>query len=178
MWVFRYARFVRVWQGGKRSSARSRPSQSYGSQKLAAKSQPNTPKPQKLRMFFGCCRRIGSVLLLLITTPILIVQVAVIVVVVVVVMFITISLPRTFDKLTRAYRVASSNGKADSPSKITRGGEVRQAGYQRQISAARYGESTRSDDLRRRLNELRSVRTGDPAHRPRKHGGQYGKHKQ
>lgn len=175
MWVFRYARFVRVGQGGKRSSARSHSRQSYGSQKLAAKWQPKSPKPQKLRKFFDCCRRIGSVLLLLITTPILITQVAVIVVVVVVVMFITISLPRTFDELARAYRVATSNGKADSPSKLTRGGEVRQAGYDKMISATRESASTRSDDLRRRLNELRSMRTGNPANRPQHLGGQYGK---
>lgn len=175
MWVFRYARFVRVWQGGKRSSARSQSRQSYGSQKLAARWQPKSPKPQKLRKFVERCRRIGSVLLLLITTPILFVQLGFIVLAVVVVVIITISLPRTFGELARAYRVATSNGKADRPSKHTRGGEVRQAGYDKMISATRFGASTRSDDLRRRLNELRSVGTGHPAHRPRNVGGQYGK---
>ena len=60
-------------------------------------------------------------------------------------------------------------------SRLIRGGEVRQAGYQEKISAARYGASTRSDDLRRRLNELRSMRTGNPANRPQQLGGQYGK---
>ena len=175
MWIFRYARFVRVWQGGKRSSARSHSRQSYGSQKLAARWQPKSPKPQKLRKFVERCRQLGSVLLLLITTPILIAQVAVIGVVVVVVVFIAISLPRTFGELARAVRAATSNGKADSPSKHTRGGEVRQAGYDKKISATRESASTRSDDLRRRLNELRSVRTGHPAHRPQKLGGQYGK---
>ncbi len=177
MWVFRYARFVRVWQGGKRKSARSQSRQTYGRQKLAARWQPKSPKPQRPRKFVERCRRIGSVLLLLITTPILIAQVAVIVVVVVVVVIITISLPRTFGELARAYRVATSNGKADRPSKHTRGGEVRQAGYHKKISATRYGASTRSGDLRRRLNELRSMRTWNPAHRPQNLGSQYGKHK-
>lgn len=175
MWVFRYARFVRVWQGGKRTSARSQSRQSYGRQKLAARWQPKSPKPQRPRKFVERCRRIGSVLLLLITTPILIAQVAVIVVVVVVLVIITISLPRTFGELARAYRVATSNGKADRPFKHTRGGEVRQAGLQKTISETRHGGSMRSDDLGRRLNERRSVRTGHPAHRPRINGGQYGK---
>lgn len=60
-------------------------------------------------------------------------------------------------------------------SRQLRGGEVRQAGFLTTISTARHGEPARSGDLRRRLNELRSVGTGHPAHRPRKHGGQYGK---
>ena len=97
-------------------------------------------------------------------------------VVLLVVLFVAISLPRAIDIFTRAYREASSTGKADKHSKLARGGEVRQAGYQEKISATRYGASTRSDDLRRRLNELRSMRTGNPAHRPQNLGSQYGKH--
>ena len=96
-------------------------------------------------------------------------------VVLLVVLFMAISLPRAIDMFTRAYREASSTGKADKHSKLARGGEVRQAGYQEKISATRYGASTRSDDLRRRLNELRSMRTGNPANRPQHLGGQYGK---
>lgn len=103
------------------------------------------------------------------------VQLVVMGVVLLVVLFWAISLPRAIAMFTRAYREASSTGKADKHSKLARGGEVRQAGYQEKISAARYGASTRSDDLRRRLNELRSMRTGNPAHRPQHLGGQYGK---
>ena len=94
-----------------------------------------------------------------------------------VVLFMAISLPRAIGEFARAYRAASSSGKADSPSRLVKGGEVRQAGYHKKISATRYGASTRSDDLRRRLNELRSMRTGNPAHRPQQLGGQYGRHK-
>ena len=140
MWIFRYARFIRVNQGGKRWSAR-------------------------------------SLLLLPIVIPILIAQVVVIGFVVIVLLFITISIPRTFGEIARAFRAASSSGKADSPSKFVKGGEVRQTGYHKKISATRYGASTRSDDLRRRLNELRSMRTGNPAHRLQHLGSQYGKHK-
>ena len=105
------------------------------------------------------------------------VQLVVMGAVLLIVLFWAVSLPRAIAMFTRAYREASSNGKADKHSKLARGGEVRQAGYQEKISATRYGASTRSDDLRRRLNELRSMRTGNPAHRPQHLGGQYGRQK-
>ena len=105
------------------------------------------------------------------------VQMLLVGVVLLVVLFMAISLPRAVALFSRAYREASSTGKAGKNSKLARGGEVRQAGYQEKISATRYGASTRSDDLRRRLNELRSMRTGNPAHRPQHLGGQYGRHK-
>ena len=75
--------------------------------------------------------------------------------------------------LWHAIRKASISDKEHS--RQNRGGEVRQAGFQQTISKARRGEPARSDDLNRRLNELRSVRTGHPAHRPQHLGGQYGK---
>ena len=138
MWIFRYARFVRLRNGGKRLSVRSLPR-------------------------------------LLILGPILAVQVVLIGMVIVILSFIVTSLPRSLGMFARAYRATSLSDKTESPSQNLRGGEVRQAGYQGKISETRHGASTRSDDLRRRLNELRSVRTGHPAHRPQKRGGQYGK---
>lgn len=103
------------------------------------------------------------------------VQLVLVGVVLIVMLFMAVSLPRAVALFARAYREASSTGKADKHSKLARGGEVRQAGFQKTISATRSGAPMRSDDLRRRLNELRSVRTGHPAHRPQHLGGQYGK---
>ena len=115
-------------------------------------------------------------LMRLLVLPVQVMQFIVIVFVLIAVSFIPLRLYWVAGCLWHAIRKAAVSDTGHS--RQIRGGEVRQAGYQRQISATRVGESTRSDDLRRRLNELRSVRTGNPAHRPRKHGGQYGKHKQ
>lgn len=55
-----------------------------------------------------------------------------------------------------------------------KGGEFRQAGYQQRGSLIRPGGSLNSDDLRRRLNELRSTDPGGPGRRAPNRGGQHG----
>lgn len=115
----------------------------------------------------------ARVLLVLFLKPIQAMQIVVGFLVLVAVTFIAVRLYWTAGCLWHAFRKASISGIGDS--RRIKGGEVRQAGYDKMISATRESASTRSDDIRRRLNELRSVRTGHPAHRPQKRGGQYGK---
>lgn len=140
MWIFRYARFLRADQFGKK-----------------------WPKWAR-------------VLIWLLVLPVQAAQLVVIVFVLCAVAFIPLRIFWMAGCLWHAIRKASISDKEHT--RQIRGGEVRQAGFLTMISKARHREPTRSDDLRRRLNELRSMRTGNPAHRPRKHGGQYGKLKQ
>lgn len=140
MWIFRYAKFLRADQFGKK--------------------WPNWARA----------------LIWLLLKPVQAAQLVVIFFVLCAVAFIPLRIFWMAGCLWHAIRKAAISDKEHS--RPLRGGEVRQAGFLTTISKTRNGESTRSGDLRRRLNELRLVGTGQPARRPRKHGGQYGKRKQ
>ncbi len=116
-----------------------------------------------------------SVLLLPITVPILITQVTLIGIVLAVLFYIAVNLSDAFDLIGRAVADAQSSDEVDEPFLFVKGGEFRQAGDQRRGSTARLAEPKSGDDLRHRLDELRSTRTGIPARRSRNLGGQYGK---
>lgn len=118
---------------------------------------------------------VRSNLLLPILLPIIVMKWMLLGIIAAIIFSIAAAMPRALDEVAQEVRAAKSGAATGKPFKLVNGGEVRQAGYDRKISATRFGASTRSDDLRRRLNELRSVGTGHPAHRPRINGGQYGK---
>ncbi len=82
--------------------------------------------------------------------------------VLVAVAFIALRLFWSAGGLWHAFRKASISDTGHS--RRIKGGEVRHTGFQKTISTTRHGESARSGDLRRRLNELRSMRTGAMNH--------------
>jgi hypothetical protein len=114
-------------------------------------------------------------LIRLLLIPVQVAQFVVFVFVLVAVAFVPLRLFWTAGCLWHAFRKALISDNARS--RQIQGGEVRQTGFLQTISKARHGESARGGDLRRRLNELRSMRTGNPAHRPQHLGGQYGRQK-
>ncbi len=91
-----------------------------------------------------------------------------------IILVVMCSYPIALAQVARAVRVARAGDKTDDTPKKWRGGEFRQAGYQQKGSLIRPGGSLNSDDLRRRLDELRSTDPGGPGHRALNRGGQNG----
>lgn len=116
-----------------------------------------------------------SILLLPITVPILITQVTLIGIVLAVLFYIAVNMSDALDLIGRAVADAQSSAEIDEPFLFVKGGEFRQAGDRRRGSTARFAEPRSGDDLRHRLDELRSMRIGNPTHRTPRNGGQYGK---
>ena len=106
-----------------------------------------------------------TVLLLPIIVPVLIVQVALIGFVLAVMFFIAVSASSAFDLIGRAVEAARSHDQIDEPFLTVKGGGFRQAGYEQEGSLIRPGGSLSSDDMRHRLDELRSTDPGGPGRR-------------
>jgi hypothetical protein len=114
-----------------------------------------------------------SIFLLPITLPIWIAQIVLIGIVLYAGLVIAVSIPRAIHLVFRAVHSAQASGETDRRPLRVRGG-VRQRSFF-EGSKARSGEWKSDDDLRRRLYELRSTRTGEPARRSLNYGGQNGK---
>lgn len=115
-----------------------------------------------------------SICLFLIRLPIWITQISLIVFVLFALLVIAVCTPRAIQRVLRAVHSANASGQEDRRPLRLRGG-VRQEGFLFDDSKARPGEWKKDDDLRRRLYELRSTRTGNPARRSLNYGGQNGK---
>ena len=125
------------------------------------------PEGERLSMF--------TFLMLLIKVPILIAQIALLVMVFAVLCYIAANTSGALYLIGRAIADARSSAKIDDSFLFVKGGEFRQAGDWRRGSKARFAEPKSGADLRRRLDELRSMRIGNPTHRTPHNGGQYGK---
>ena len=68
------------------------------------------------------------------------------------------SLPRALEQVIRAFREAEALGQTDNDSTQLKGGE-RNVGSNKKGFLIRPGGSLNSDDLRRRLDELRTSKT-------------------
>ena len=115
-----------------------------------------------------------SLLLLPITVPVLIVQFTLIGIILAVMLYIMASASEAFDLIGRAVADAQSSDEIDEPLLFVKGGEFRHTGYRQKGFFIRPGGSLSSDDLRRRLDELRSNDPGGPGRRSRNKGGQHG----
>lgn len=89
-------------------------------------------------------------------------------------LFVMCVLPRAWMQVERAFREAAVSGQTDEDSTLFEGGVFRQKGSEVKGSLIRPGGSLSTDDLRRRLNELRSNDPGGPGHRSLNKGGQHG----
>lgn len=84
-------------------------------------------------------------------------------------------LPSAWRKVERAVRIAILSGQPGYDSIRMKGGEFRQAGYERRGSLIRPGGLLSSDDLRRRLDELRTTGSRSTACCARNGESHYGK---
>ncbi len=83
-------------------------------------------------------------------------------------------LPSALRQVERAFREAEALGQTDDDSTRLKGGEARQKGSERKGSLVRPGGPLSSDDLRRRLYELRERKPKGKANLARNVGGQNG----
>lgn len=75
-----------------------------------------------------------------------------------VVIYVALAYPSAWKRISRSYREAIASGQTDHDSTRLEGGEARQ-GSERKGSLVRPGGPLSSDDLRRRLYELRSLKS-------------------
>ena len=114
-------------------------------------------------------------LLLLITSPVWIAKVILFGVLGLTIVFEVWSAPSAWRLLKRVFREAVVIGQTDYDSTRLKGGEARQTGSGRKGSLVRSGGPLSSDDLRRRLYELRTPKTERMNRRTPITGGQNGK---
>ena len=119
---------------------------------------------------------VGSYLRLLITAPFIITNVLLYGILALVIVFELAMLPSAWEKVKRAFREAEVLGQTDRNRTRMKGGKARQAGFERKGSLVRPGGPLSSDDLRRRLYELRTPKTERMNRRTPNVGGQNGKH--
>ncbi len=116
-----------------------------------------------------------SKLLLLVSMPIIIMKVLLIGMLAVVIVHVAVAYPRALDQVLQKVREAKSGDKTGNDSTRMKGGEFRQAGYERRGSLIRPGGLLSSDDLRRRLDELRTTGSRSTACCVRNGESHYGK---
>lgn len=90
-----------------------------------------------------------------------------------VVIYVALASPSAWMRISRSYRGAIESGQTDHDSTRLKGGEARQ-GSERKGSLVRPGGSLNSDDLRRRLYELRTAKSERKTRRAPIEGGQNG----
>lgn len=116
----------------------------------------------------------SSYLLLPFMAPFLITKLAVYGLLALVILFELAVFPSAWDLVKRAFREAEALGQTDQDSTRRKGGEARQKGSERKDSLVRPGGPLSSDDLRRRLYELRALKQERKHQRTPKRGGQHG----
>ena len=117
---------------------------------------------------------VSSYLLLPIMAPFVITKLVLYGILALVVLFELAVLPSAWDLVKRAFREAEALGQTDQDSTRLKGGEARQQGSERKGSLVRPGGPLSSDDLRRRLYELRERKPKGMASLTQKLGGQNG----
>jgi len=110
-----------------------------------------------------------------IAVPVWLAKVTVIGLLVGMIIFVMVAYPSACTTVLRAFREAVALGQTDYDSTRLKGGETRQTGSGRKGSLIRPGGSLSSDDLRRRLYELRTSKTERMNRRAPNVGGQNGK---
>ena len=120
-------------------------------------------------------KSVRSYLLLLFMAPFLIAKLAVYLLLVVAIATELAVLPSAWRLIERAFREAVALGQTDDDSTRLKGGEARQTGSGKKGSLVRSGGPLSSDDLRRRLYELRTPKTERMNRRTPITGGQNGK---
>ena len=100
-------------------------------------------------------RSVSQRILLVLSLPIWVARVALFGVLLQLALIQLASLPRALEQVIRAFREAEALGQTDNDSTQLKGGE-RNAGSRRKGFLIRPGGSLNSDDLRRRLYELRT----------------------
>ena len=117
---------------------------------------------------------VSSYLLLPIMAPLLITKLVLYGALVAVICFLIAAYPGAWNSVKRAFREAEALGQTDNDSTRMKGGENRQAGSKWKGSLVRPGGPLSSDDLRRRLYELRTLNQERKDRRALKLGGQNG----
>lgn len=112
---------------------------------------------------------------LLFMAPFLITKLVLYGILTLVILFVLAVFPSAWDLVERAFREAEALGQTDHDSTRLKGGEFRQEGSERKGSLVRPGGPLSSDDLRRRLYELREMKPTKRVSLTRNVGGQYGK---
>ena len=120
-------------------------------------------------------KSVSSYLLLPFMAPFLITKLAVYGLLALVILIELAALPSAWRMIERAFREAVALGQTDDDSTRLKGGEARQTGFGRKGSLVRSGGPLSSDDLRRRLYELRTPKTERMNRRTPNVGGQNGK---
>ena len=118
---------------------------------------------------------VSSYLLLPFMAPFLIVKLAVYGLLALVILFELAAFPSAWRLVERAFREAEALGQTDKGSTRLKGGEARRKGSGRKGSLVRPCRRLSSDDLRRRLYELRAAKTERMNRRTPTVGGQNGK---
>ena len=117
---------------------------------------------------------VSSYLLLPFMAPFVITKLVLYGILALVILFELAVFPSAWDLVKRAFREAEALGQTDHDSTRLKGGEARQKGSERKGSLVRPGGPLSSDDLRRRLDELRETRPERKASLTRNIGGQNG----
>ena len=117
---------------------------------------------------------VSSYLLLPFMAPFVIAKMVLYGILALVILFELAVLPSAWDLVKRAFREAEALGQTDHGSTRLKGGEARQKGSERKGSLVRPGRPLSSDDLRRRLYELRERKPNGTANLTRNRGGQNG----
>jgi len=117
---------------------------------------------------------VSSYLLLPIMAPFLITKLVLYGMLALVILFELAAFPSAWDSVKRAFHKAEALGKSDHDSTRLKGGEARQKGSERKGSLVRPGGPLCSDDLRRRLYELRTPNHERKDRRALKRGGRNG----
>lgn len=117
---------------------------------------------------------VGFVLLLPVIIPILILRLVCFLIVTVLTLVVAMAYPGAVRIVLHKVHAATITADTDSNSAQLKGEEW-QRGNQQRGSLIRSGGSLNSDDLRHRLNELRSSKSGGPERRTPKTGGHYAK---
>jgi hypothetical protein len=109
-----------------------------------------------------------------IALPVIVVKVALYVCLLAITLFMAVMYPAAVDIVLRhIHRTERSMNSRSNSARLK--GEEWQRGNQQRGSLIRSGGSLNSDDLRHRLNELRSSKSGGPERRAPKTGGHYAK---
>lgn len=109
-----------------------------------------------------------------IALPVIVVKVALYVCLLAITLFMAVMYPAAVDIVLRhIHRTERSMNSRSNSAQLK--GEEWQKGNQQRGSLIRSGGSLNSDDLRHRLNELRSSKSGGPERRTPKTGGHYAK---
>lgn len=115
-----------------------------------------------------------SEILLPILVPIIVMKIILIGIVGTVIYKLAEAYPSALYDVLHEVHAAKKGVATDQKRTQLKGGGFRQAGYQQKGSLIRPGGSLNSDDLRRRLDELRSTDPGGPGRRALNRGGQHG----